>query len=131
MVEKKTQKKGPATATNRSMRKKKADRDVTYARAHIQCTFNNTIVSITDSHGGVISWATAGSCGFSGTKKGTPFASQVTANRAATKAKEWGVSQVAVYVRGPGSGRDADLLLAGVEPVRPGDGVSLRSARRR
>src|SRR5262245_42533572 len=68
-------------------KKKKVQRDVTAARAYVQCTFNNTIVSITDDHGGVISWASAGSVGFKGTKKGTPFAAQVTADKAAAKAK--------------------------------------------
>ena len=75
----------------------------------MQCTFNNTIVSITDDSGAVISWASAGGCGFSGTKKGTPFAAQVTAARAAEKAKEYGVRQVGVLVRGPGSGRETAI----------------------
>ncbi|OVE77569.1 30S ribosomal protein S11 [bacterium F11] len=109
MVEKTTKKKGPDPRTARSARKKKIARDVAYARAYIQCSFNNTIVSITDSHGGVISWASSGSCGFSGTKKGTPFAAQVTSERAAQKAKEWGVRQVSVFVRGPGSGRETAI----------------------
>ena len=91
------------------VKKKRVHRDVSYARAYIQCTFNNTIVSITDDHGGVLSWASAGSCGFKGTKKGTPFAAQVTADRAAQKALEWGVRQVGVFVRGPGSGRETAI----------------------
>lgn len=91
---------------DRPVKKKKIVRDVNFARAYVQCTFNNTIVSITDDHGGVISWASAGSVGFKGTKKGTPFAAQVTAERAANKAKEAGVRQVTVYLRGPGSGRE-------------------------
>jgi small subunit ribosomal protein S11 len=82
---------------------------VTFGRAYVQSTFNNTIVSITDDHGGVIAWASAGSCGFKGTKKGTPFAAQVTADRAASKAKERGVKQVSVFVRGPGSGRETAI----------------------
>lgn len=90
-------------------KKKKIVRDVSMARAYIQCTFNNTIVTITDSHGGAISWASAGGCGFKGTKKGTPFAAQVTADRAAQKAKEFGVKQVSVFVRGPGSGRETAI----------------------
>ena len=90
-------------------RKKKMQRDVNYAKAHIQCSFNNTIVSITDDHGGVLGWSTAGACGFSGTKKGTPFAAQVTAQRAAEKAKEYGVRQVGVFVKGPGSGRETAI----------------------
>jgi small subunit ribosomal protein S11 len=92
-----------------SVKKKKIVRDVTMARAYVQCTFNNTIVTITDSHGGVLSWASAGSSGFKGTKKGTPFAAQVTADKAAQKAKEYGVRQVSVYVSGPGSGRETAI----------------------
>jgi small subunit ribosomal protein S11 len=91
------------------VKKKKVQRDVSFARAYVQCTFNNTIGSITDDHGGVISWASAGSAGFKGTKKGTPFAAQVTAERAANKAKEMGVHQVSVFVKGPGSGRETAI----------------------
>jgi small subunit ribosomal protein S11 len=91
------------------VKKKRVQRDVSFARAYVQCTFNNTIVSITDDHGGVISWASAGSAGFKGTKKGTPFAAQVTAERAANKAKEMGVHQVSVFVKGPGSGRETAI----------------------
>src|SRR5579863_6041016 len=75
-------------------RKKKLWKNVTVARAYIQSSFNNTIVSITDEQGQVIVWATAGSCGFKGTKKGTPFAAQITADTAAKKAMEAGVKQV-------------------------------------
>lgn len=94
---------------DKPVKKKKVARDVSFARAYVQCTFNNTIVSITDDHGGVISWASAGSSGFKGTKKGTPFAAQVTADKAAQKAKEMGVRQVMVFVRGPGSGRETAI----------------------
>ena len=93
----------------RPSKKKKIVRDVNFARAYVQCSFNNTIVSITDDHGGVIAWASAGSVGFKGTKKGTPFAAQVTAERCANKAKESGVRQVTVFVRGPGSGRETAI----------------------
>src|ERR1700730_7747773 len=72
-------------------RKKKLWKNVTVARAYVQSSFNNTIVSITDEQGQVIVWATAGSCGFKGTKKGTPFAAQITADTAAKKAIEYGV----------------------------------------
>lgn len=94
---------------DKPVKKKKVQRDVSFARAYVQCTFNNTIVSITDDHGGVISWASAGSAGFKGTKKGTPFAAQVTAEKAANKAKEMGVRQVMVFVKGPGSGRETAI----------------------
>ena len=93
----------------RPSKKKKVARDVNFARAYVQCSFNNTIISITDDHGGVIAWASSGSVGFKGTKKGTPFAAQVTAERCANKAKEQGVRQVTVYVRGPGSGRETAI----------------------
>src|SRR5262245_33185068 len=85
--------------------KKRVWRDVTTARAYIQCTFNNTIVSITDERGNIMAWASAGSAGFKGTKKGTPFAAQITADQAAKKAIAIGVKQVSVFVKGPGSGR--------------------------
>lgn len=101
--------KAAAKPADRPVKKKKIVRDLSFARAYIQCSFNNTIVSITDDHGGVISWASAGSVGFKGTKKGTPFAAQVTAERAASKAKELGVRQVIVFVRGPGSGRETAI----------------------
>ena len=78
-------------------------------RAYIQASFNNTIISITDEKGNVVSWATAGSSGFKGTKKGTPFAAQMTASNAAKKAKERGVKQVQVFVRGPGPGRETAI----------------------
>ncbi len=98
-----------AKPADKPVKKKKVQRDVSFARAYVQCTFNNTIISITDDHGGVISWASAGSSGFKGTKKGTPFAAQVTAEKAANKAKEMGVRQVMVFVRGPGSGRETAI----------------------
>ena len=111
MDEKEQPKKKAAEAkpAERPAKKKKVARDVTQARAYVQCSFNNTIVSITDDHGGVVAWASAGSVGFKGTKKGTPFAAQVTADRAAQKAKEVGVRNVVVYVKGPGSGRETAI----------------------
>jgi small subunit ribosomal protein S11 len=90
-------------------RKKKVWKNITIANAHIQSSFNNTIVSIADDSGNVIVWATAGSCGFKGTKKGTPFAAQVTADTAGKRAMEAGVKQVHVLVRGPGSGRETAI----------------------
>src|SRR5579863_10632105 len=83
-----------ARATAGAARKKKLWKNVGVARAHIQSSFNNTIVTITDEQGQVIVWSTAGSCGFKGTKKGTPFAAQITADTAAKKAMEAGVKQV-------------------------------------
>src|SRR6476646_7302450 len=108
-------------------RKKKVWKNVTIAHAHIQSSFNNTIVSITDDQGNVITWSTAGACGFKGTKKGTPFAAQVTADTAGKRAVEAGVKQVHVLVRGPGSGREtairglqsAGLAILSIRDVTP------------
>lgn len=86
--------------------------------AHINATFNNTIVSITDPGGGVVAWASAGGVGFRGTKKGTPFAASSAAEKAAAKALEAGVREVNVLVKGPGAGRETAiraLQAAGLE----------------
>jgi small subunit ribosomal protein S11 len=85
--------------------RKKVVRNVTEGVAHILATFNNTIVTITDRTGNVVVWGSCGSSGFSGSKKSTPFAAQVTAEAAAKKAIEHGMKTVEVYVKGPGSGR--------------------------
>lgn len=77
--------------------------------AHIQATFNNTIVTITDLQGNVISWASAGTLGFKGTRKSTPFAAGLVAESSAKKAMERGLREVAVYVKGPGSGRETAI----------------------
>lgn len=77
--------------------------------AHIQATFNNTIVTITDPQGNVISWASAGTLGFKGTRKSTPFAAGLVAENSAKKAMERGLREVAVYVKGPGSGRETAI----------------------
>ena len=107
--------------------KKKIWRDITSAKVYIQCTFNNTIVSITDDRGNLVVWSTAGSSGFKGTKKGTPFAAQITADAAAKKAVALGVKQVSVFVKGPGSGREtairalqgAGLMVTSIKDVTP------------
>ena len=77
--------------------------------ANIQSTFNNTIITITDNNGNVIAWSSAGSHGFKGSRKGTPFAAQVAAEAAVKKAMEYGVRSVDVYINGPGAGREAAL----------------------
>jgi len=77
--------------------------------AHVKATFNNTIVSITDMQGNVLSWKSAGGSGFKGSRKSTPFAAQTAAQAAAAVAKEYGMSQVDVYVKGPGAGREAAI----------------------
>jgi small subunit ribosomal protein S11 len=93
----------------KSTRKKKEKKNVPTGVAHVQSTFNNTIITITDLEGRVVSWSSAGSMGFKGSRKGTPFAAQVAGEDSARKAKEHGVKRVEVYVKGPGSGREAAI----------------------
>jgi small subunit ribosomal protein S11 len=78
-------------------------------RAYVQSTFNNTIVTLTDSQGNVVAWGSSGTAGFKGSRKGTPYAAQLAARDAARKAMESGLRQVEIYVRGPGSGREAAI----------------------
>ena len=89
--------------------KKKVKKNVQSGIAHIQSTFNNTIVTITDVSGNVIAWSSAGVRGFKGSRKSTPFAAQLAAEDAAKKAQEHGMRSVSVYVKGPGSGRESAL----------------------
>lgn len=93
-------------------------KNVAVGQAHIQSTFNNTIVSITDVQGNVVSWGSAGAQGFKGSRKSTPYAAQVTADATARRAMEHGMRSIEVFVRGPGSGREAairSLQAAGLE----------------
>ena len=90
-------------------RKKKAKKDVPVGVVHIQSTFNNTIITITDPNGNVITWSSSGTQGFKGSRKGTPFAAQLAAEEVAKKAMEHGMRSVGVYVKGPGAGREAAL----------------------
>ena len=87
--------------------KKKVKRNVTDGVAHIHATFNNTIITITDRQGNALSWATAGGSGFRGSRKSTPFAAQVAAERAGEMAQEMGMKNLEVMVKGPGPGRDS------------------------
>ena len=87
--------------------RKKIKRTVTDGVAHIYATFNNTIVTITDRQGNALAWATAGGSGFRGSRKSTPFAAQVAAERAGTRAKDYGMKNMDVLVKGPGPGRDS------------------------
>ncbi len=91
--------------TRRRKELKKVDR----GQAHIQSSFNNTLVTITDMNGNTISWSSAGSLNFKGSRKGTPFAAQMAADTAAKAAKEHGLRSVEVYVKGPGAGREAAI----------------------
>ena len=97
--------------------KKKEKKNIAEGVAHIQSTFNNTIVTITDLSGNVIAWSTAGLQGFKGSRKSTPFAAQMAAEDAVRKAKEQGMRRVQVYIKGPGAGRESalrSLQLAGL-----------------
>lgn len=101
-------------------RKAKVKRQIPYGRANIKSTFNNTLVSVADQQGNVLCWASGGTIGFSGTKKGTPFAAQLAAESAARKAQEYGMTRVDVFVKGPGSGRETAiraLQASGLEVV--------------
>ncbi|MEO8504447.1 MAG: 30S ribosomal protein S11 [Acidobacteriota bacterium] len=89
--------------------KKKERRPVPHGVAHVQATFNNTIISIADPEGNVVSWSSAGRIGFKGSRKGTPFAAQVAAQNAAGMAKDQGVRSVDVMVKGPGAGRESAI----------------------
>ncbi len=90
-------------------KKKKIKKNVSMGLVHIQATFNNTIITVTDTNGNVLSWCTSGSKGFKGSKKGTPFAAQLASETACKKALEYGLKSVVVYIRGPGAGRESAL----------------------
>lgn len=105
-----------AAGARKARRKEK--KNISHGHAHIKSTFNNTIVSITDPSGNVISWASAGQVGFKGSRKSTPFAAQMAAEAAARRAQEHGMRKVDVFVKGPGSGRETairSLQAAGLE----------------
>lgn len=93
----------------RKVRKKKVKKDVGFGVVFIQSTFNNSIISITDRQGNTLCWASAGTVGFKGARKGTPFAAQLAAKAASSKAREFGVRYVDVKVKGPGSGRESAI----------------------
>ena len=110
------------------VRRRKELKKVDKGQAHIQSSFNNTLVTITDMNGNTISWSSAGSLNFKGSRKGTPFAAQMAADTAAKAAKEHGLRSVEVYVKGPGAGREAAIralaaadleitLIADVSPI--------------
>lgn len=89
--------------------KRREKKAVANGKAFIQSTFNNTVVTLTDPQGNVLSWGSAGSSGFKGSRKGTPYAAQLAAHESARKAMEMGLRQVEVFVKGPGSGREAAI----------------------
>jgi small subunit ribosomal protein S11 len=119
--------------------KKKARRNVTRGIAHVKATFNNTIVTITDGNGEVLCWASAGTVGFKGTRKSTPFAAQRAAERCAHAAKKFGMVEVEVRVKGPGSGREsavtalqsAGIRIGSIEDATPLPHNGCRPAKRR
>ena len=90
-------------------RKRKELKKIDKGQVHIQSTFNNTLVTITDTNGNAVSWSSAGSLGYKGSRKGTPFAAQMAAETAAKAAKEHGLRSVEVYVKGPGAGRESAI----------------------
>lgn len=98
-----------AQAKIKKVRKRKERKNIEHGSAHIKSTFNNTIVMLTDTAGNALSWASAGGLGFRGSRKSTPFAAQMAAETAAKAAMEHGLKTVEVYVKGPGSGREAAI----------------------
>lgn len=114
-----------AKKVKKVVKKKKRERkNIDRGQAHIQSTFNNTIVTLTDNAGNALSWSSSGSLGFKGSKKSTPFAAQMAAEAAAKAAMEHGLKQVQVFVKGPGSGREAairSLQAAGLEITQIND----------
>lgn len=119
--------------------KKKAPKNITSGIAHILATFNNTIVTITDRGGNSVVWSSCGSVGFKGSKKSTPFAAQVAAKVAAKKALEYGLKDVEVFIKGPGSGREsairaiqaAGLRISAIKDVTPIPHNGCRPPKRR
>ncbi len=112
----------------RTTTKKRARRQVPFGIAHIHATFNNTIITITDPQGNTLTWASGGTAGFKGTRKGTPYAAQLAAEQAAKKAQQiYGMKEVEVWVKGPGSAREtairaiqsAGLEIKGIRDVTP------------
>ncbi len=128
-----------ARKTRGKAQPKKERKNVVHGVAHIHATFNNTIVSISDVNGNVLSWASGGTVGFKGTKKGTPFAAQLASERAARNAMEHGVRKVDVMVKGPGPGREtairalqaAGLEILSIKDVTPVPHNGCRPPKRR
>ena len=130
--------KGRQAAGAKKIRRKEK-KNVAHGHAHIKSTFNNTIVSITDPAGNVISWASAGQVGFKGSRKSTPYAAQMAAEAAARQAQEHGLKKVDVFVKGPGSGRETairsltatGLEVGSIQDVTPQPHNGTRPAKRR
>ncbi len=117
---KQQEKGGTASATKRQRGKRREKKNVPRGQAHVQSTFNNTIVTLTDPSGNVVCWSSAGQNGFKGSRKSTPYAAQIAAEAAARKAMENGMRSVEVFVKGPGAGREAairSLQSAGLQVI--------------
>ena len=129
----------PRKAATRGRTRRRVRKNIAIGQAHIKTSFNNTIVALTDKDGNVIVWESAGSAGFKGSRKSTPFAAQVTADSAARKGMEHGLQKVEVFVKGPGSGREtairslqaAGLEILGVKDVSPQAHNGVRQKKRR
>jgi small subunit ribosomal protein S11 len=129
----------PKAKTGAKKVRRKEKKNVAHGHAHIKSTFNNTIVSITDPTGAVISWASAGQVGFKGSRKSTPYAAQMTAEAAARRAQEHGMRKVDVFVKCPGSGREtairalqaAGLEVGSIQDVTPVPFNGCRPPKRR
>jgi len=127
------------TTTPTTTTRKKVRRNVTVGVVHIKATFNNTVITITDTKGDTICWASAGTSGFKGSRKSTPFAGQMSAQQAADKAMKCGMKEVEVKVKGPGSGREsaitslqaAGLKIKSIEDVTPLPHNGCRPKKRR
>ena len=120
-------------------KRRKVRRNVTLAVVHVKATFNNTVVTITDTKGDALCWASAGTCGFKGSRKSTPFAGQMAGQQAAEKASKYGVKELEVRVSGPGSGREsaitalqtAGMIVKTIEDVTPIPHNGCRPPKRR
>lgn len=128
------------TVTKSGSRRRKVKRNIAVGRVHVHATFNNTIISVTDERGNVVAWGSAGGAGFKGSRKSTPYAAGVAAEKVAAAVKEFGMQKVEVMVRGIGSGREsairalstADLQVASIKDVTgvPHNGCRPRKPRR-
>lgn len=129
----------PKSAAGAKKVRKKEKKNIAFGQAHIKSTFNNTIISITDPTGAVISWSSSGQIGFKGSKKSTPFAAQLAAEDAAKRAMEHGLKKVDIFVKGPGSGREtairslqaAGLEIGSIQDVTPVPFNGTRARKRR
>ena len=124
---------------NKTTKKRKERKQIQVGRAYTQSTFNNTIVTITDPQGNVVAWGSSGTAGFKGSRKGTPYAAQMAARDAARKAMDNGMRQIDIFVKGPGSGREAairslqssGLHITGIRDVTPIPHAGCRPPKKR